>query len=100
EVFPDNRALLNFRGANVVAESLNVAFQKGDIINVRVEDIADKVVLRIFPPMQPESARGAVTPAPLSFQISTLLRELNLPVNEQNLLIGEKLLQFEMPLTR
>jgi hypothetical protein len=100
----DNKAIINFKGINVIAE-LPVGSQiaKGDIINVQVSQLGDKIFMKLIQGnpaltglLDDMGANGQVS----AEQISNLLSAIKVPVNQQNVFISQKLIDYQLPVTR
>ncbi len=97
ELFPDNKMLLNIKGFNVVAESPNLTFQKGDILNAQVTSLGDKAILRV---LLPESAAAGMIEQSTSPDIMGIVGSLKVPLNEQSLTIARQLINNNIPVTK
>jgi len=101
----ENKAVINFRGYNVVSQlPQGAALKKGDMINVQVTGTGDSVTMKL---LQGPVNTGIVNPGQLSALsqgdaeiIAGMLNEMKLPVNEQNIYIGRKLAENGVPVTR
>jgi hypothetical protein len=98
----ENKAIINFKGYNLVSQlpqGLNI--QKGDIINVLVSQLDNRVFMKIdlagigkgIDPQQLIS--GLNDPQ----QIIDTLIALKIPVNEQNIFIAQKLMDYHLPVS-
>ncbi len=106
EIFAnDNRALINFKGYNVVSQLPQTnLIQKGDIINVVVSQMGDKVLMKLIN----ESTAGiSTTPQDLNGesgitgkQLLSFLESIQVPVNEQNVFIAQRMIDYQVPITK
>jgi hypothetical protein len=106
EIFPnEQKAIINFKGFNLVSQiPANLNLSKGDIINVSVVDIGKNIQMKIVPDLT-EIGTGVVTQLETNNvvkaeQFVNLLNSLKVPVNEQNIYIAEKLINYGLPLTK
>jgi hypothetical protein len=104
EVMPqDGKAIINFKGYNLISQlPQNTTMQKGDLINVTVSQSDNRVFMKISPET---FGRGVEIqqgmPAALSTQqIIQVLNQLNIPVNEQNIYIAQKLADYHLAVTK
>lgn len=100
----ENRAVINFKGYNLVADMPKSApFSRGDVINVTVSQTGDKLMMKLSGDMAAAIGKGMElipqgSAAPT--QIATLLEGMKLPVNEQNIYISQKLNDYHLPVTK
>src|SRR5688500_14795459 len=59
EVLADGKAVVNFRGVNVIAELRNVTLARGETIAVAVQDLGGAPVFRLLPQMSAGAAAAA-----------------------------------------
>lgn len=89
--FGNNKALVSFKGFNVVTEA-PAQLDKGEIINVRILAIGDKITMRLVRPGTNSTVKFTAT-------ITDILNDMNLSVNEDTRTIVKALIQYEIPLT-
>src|SRR5689334_8748820 len=63
ELLADGRAIVNFRGVNVVAELRNVTLARGEAINVSVDSLGGAPVFRLLPQVSAGVAAALTTAA-------------------------------------
>ncbi len=112
ELFPrENKAIINFKGFNIISqvpENLNMS--KGETINVVVTQINDKIQMKILNEMTNFLNPAEITAAKLeninnalllkAENYINILKSNNIPVNEQNLYIAQKLIDYGLPVNR
>lgn len=103
DVIPgENKAVINFRGYNIVSELPNgMTINPGDVINVQVSKVNDQVFMKLMPPAL-NLGTGAEMPGSQPVtpqQIINLLNTIKVPVNEQNIFMAQKLLDYHLPVT-
>jgi hypothetical protein len=100
----ENKAIINFKGFNIVSElPQGSSIKPGDIINAQVSQVNDQIFMKLVTDnMAAELGRGsdpsaeqAVTPQ----QLISILNGLKIPVNEQNIFIAQKLMDYHLPVT-
>ncbi|MFP4465930.1 MAG: hypothetical protein ACLFP1_02660 [Candidatus Goldiibacteriota bacterium] len=100
----ENKAIINFKGYNLVSElPMRSSVQKGDVINVEVSQLGDKIMMKLAPDAAvmgkgAEIQQGAE--AQTSRQTADMLAALKVPVNEQNIFIARKLADYHLPVTK
>ncbi|HDQ25807.1 MAG TPA: hypothetical protein ENN43_03560, partial [bacterium] len=98
-----NKAVINFRGNNVTSlMPQGMDIQKGDIINVTVTKTGDSIFMKLSNNITAEVGRGAPvisagTAAATPQQIAGMLAAAQAPVNEQNIYIAQKLIDYNLP---
>jgi hypothetical protein len=104
EILPgENKAVINFKGLNIVSElPQNSTLQKGQVINVSVSQINDRVIMKLADTLPAELGKGIEAAAERQIspqQIIQLLNTIKAPVNEQNIFIAQKLMDYHIPVT-
>lgn len=98
----ENKAIINFRGFNIISElPVGMLVNKGDIINVQVSKLNDQIFMKLIPPNL-NLGTGAEMPGTQSItaqQIINMLNSVKVPVNEQNIFIAQKLMDYHLPVT-
>lgn len=98
----ENKAIINFKGYNLVSQlpqGMNI--QKGDIINVLVSQLNNRIFMKID---QSGIGKG-VDPQQLTTgsndlqQLIGTLNTIKIPVNEQNIFIAQKLVDYHLSVT-
>ena len=102
----DNKAIINFKGFNIVSQlPEGSTLQKGDIINVSVMNLDGKTIMKLIPPdVNTILPKIAVTPDAFKSvtpeQIISVLNNIKVPVNEQNIYVAQKLIDYSLPVTK
>ncbi len=102
----DNKAIINFKGFNIVSQlPEGSTLQKGDIINVSVMNLDGKTTMKLIPPdVNTILPKIAVTPDAFKSvtpeQIISVLNNIKVPVNEQNIYVAQKLIDYSLPVTK
>lgn len=100
----ENKAIINFKGFNVISQLPQGAeLNPGDVINAQVLQVNNQIFMKLIPDdMAAELGRGidlaaqqAVTPQ----QLIAMLNDIKAPVNEQNIFIAQKLIDYHLPVT-
>ncbi len=106
DVIPaENKAVINFKGYNVISQLPDGAsLKKGDIINVMVTGTGDTLTMKLMPNNSGLGIAGQLqtnmtVQAEADF-IANLINEMKLPVNEQNIYIGRRLAEMGVPVTK
>ena len=86
-----NKALISFRGLNIVTEMATVP-NRGEIIHARILSLGDQIAMRVI---QPDS-----TGVHSSTRIADFLGNVNLPVTDQTQAFARALLQHNLPVTQ
>jgi hypothetical protein len=98
----ENKAIINFKGYNIIAELPSGAqVSPGDVINVQVSMVNDQIFMKLLVPGA-ELGKGGDMPAAQHItpqQIVVMLNNLKVPVNEQNVFIAQKLIDYHIPVT-
>src|ERR1035437_5112432 len=98
----ENKAIINFRGFNIISElPTDMLINTGDIINVQVSKVNDQVFMKLVPPNL-DLGRGAEMPDSRTItvpQIISMLNNIKVPVNEQNIFIAQKLADYHLAVT-
>jgi hypothetical protein len=98
----ENKAIINFRGFNIISElPTDMLINPGDIINVQVSKVNDQVFMKLVPPNL-DLGRGAEMPDSRTItvpQIISMLNNIKVPVNEQNIFIAQKLADYHLAVT-
>lgn len=89
--FENNKALIGFRGFNIVAE-IPAQLDKGEIIDVRILEVGDKIVMRLLRP-------NSNTPVRFTATVTDILNDMGVPANEKTNAIVKALVQYDIPLT-
>jgi hypothetical protein len=99
----ENKAIINFKGFNLIAQlPADANIEKGDIINVLISQLNDKVFMKIDPGTIGKGVdpRQATDSTMNSQQLVNVLNELKVPVNEQNIFIAQKLADYHISVTK
>lgn len=98
----ENKAIINFRGFNIISDlPIGANLSPGDIINVQVSNLNDKVFMKLISGTV-ELGQGAqlLETQPVTIQqIISMLNAIKVPVNEQNIFIAQKLMDYHLPIT-
>jgi hypothetical protein len=98
----ENKAIINFKGFNIISELPQGAqLQKGDIINVSVSQINDKIFMKLLAGPAADLGKGIEAAAGqqqvTTQQLIDALNSAKVPVNEQNIFIAQKLTDYHLP---
>jgi len=101
----DNRAIINFKGFNVISQlPQSNSITKGDLINVIVTQLSDKVLFKL---LNFESNNTLIPPNETNLsnkisgeQLISLLDSIQVPINEQNAFIAQRLIDYQIPVTK
>ncbi|GEM_PF-3337707 len=107
----EGKAIINFKGFNIISQvPENFNMSKGDIINVVVTQINDKIQMKILNEMTDLLNPDEITFAKLENANNALLlktenyinilKSNNIPINEQNLYIAQKLINYGLPVNK
>ena len=110
EIFPnENKAIINFKGFNIISQiPENFNMTKGETINVIVTNINDKIQMKILnsdinliasSEIVGNQNENNTTLLKINNYIN-ILKGINLPVNEQNLYIVQKLIDYGLPVNK
>ncbi|MBN2754080.1 MAG: hypothetical protein JXR81_04355 [Candidatus Goldbacteria bacterium] len=105
EVIPsDNKAIINFKGYNVISQLPNNApLSKGDAITVQVSQMGEKIFMKLIPDGLAAAGKlmpSAVSVQPAAEQVAALLSAIKVPVNEQNIYTAMKLADYQIAVTK
>ncbi len=101
----ENKAIINFKGYNIISQlPQGMGVQKGDIINVEVSQINNQIMMKLIPNPAADIGKGADIPQLQGQQVSLsqimqTLTNIKVPVNEQNIFIAQKLMDYHLPVT-
>src|SRR6056297_3018582 len=97
----ENKAVINFKGHNIVSKLPDrAAVYRGDTIDVTVSRVTDRVFMRLSTSGSAAPDAGAAAEparALTAQQIAGMLNSAKVPVNEQNIYIAQKLIDYHMP---
>lgn len=95
----ENKAIINFRGFNIISElPAGMQINQGDIINVQVSQVNGQVFMKLVPSAL-DLGSGAQMPGMQDVtnqQIIGMLNNIKVPVNEQNIFIAQKLVDYHL----
>lgn len=106
EVLADGKAIVNFRGIPVTAEMKGVSLQRGESIQVMVQDLGGTPVFRLLPPAVPTLRSGparepAQVPMPgFDPRVSAQLASMGLPRDVFHATIVQLVDAYGLPSTR
>ncbi|MCZ6679395.1 MAG: hypothetical protein O7E52_19355 [Candidatus Poribacteria bacterium] len=89
--FDNNKALVNFRGFNIITEMVTVP-NRGEVIEARIISVGDQIAMRVIP-TTPTGVNSSTT-------IADLLSTLDLPITGQTQAMVKALIHHNLPLTR
>ncbi len=100
-----NRAVINFRGYNMISQlPENAVLSRGETLSFVVTSVNDKVFMKIVNDPTVLMGRGVELQADAlkagAQQFAQILTQLKVPVNEQNLFIASRLSDYHIPVTR
>jgi hypothetical protein len=100
----ENKAIINFKGYNVISQlPQGSELKPGDIINAQVLQVNNQIFMKLIPDgMAAELGRGIDLAAQQSVnpqQLIVVLNDIKVPVNEQNIFIAQKLIDYHLPVT-
>lgn len=104
DIFNDeNKALINFKGYNLITQlPQNINIQKGDIINVIVYNINDKIYMKLnnLNINNNQTSLSLKNYNAASTDILSTLNSLKIPVNEHNLFVAQNLIKYQLPVNK
>ncbi len=94
----ENKAIINFKGYNLISQlPQNINLQKGDVINVLVYNINDKVYMKLNNPVINNNETIVPFNNIKDTNILNILNSLKIPVNEHNLFVAQTLIKHQLP---
>jgi len=93
--FEDNKYLVRFMGNNVITSS-EASFNKGDVVNVLVTNVGDKVEMRLLPHKTANQQNSIIR----AISVEEILESLNIPVTQNTIEIANALIRDGIPLTK
>jgi len=104
EVLADGKAIVNFRGVSVTAELKGVSLARGEVISVSVQNLQGQPVLRLLPQasaaVSPQTIVPVPPPALIDAEISSVLTQLNLPIDNFHAAVVQLLQGYSVPPSR
>jgi len=94
-VFEGNKYLVRFANNNVITSS-ETPFNKGDVVDVLVTNIGDKVEMRLLP----HKAASQQTSIIRALSVEEILENLSLPVTQNTIELANALIRNGAPLTK
>ncbi len=106
EVLADGKAIVNFRGVNVMAALQNVSMARGEYINVTVQSLGGAPVFRLQPQVSPGAAAALLNapqvspPGPWGAAVESLLNQMGLPLDSFHATIVTLMTAYGLPPSR